>query len=148
MLRFDFSLYDRYGQLAAFVDVRSVRGASTEWAAKLRRNLLAHGEIPCGPFLMVATPERIFLWRAAAGGDPLATPDYEADAESLFRHYLPKPGPAESPRAIDGQVFELIVQSWLSDLTRGEPESMPSAFANSGFADAVRRGRIWYEEVA
>lgn len=148
MHRFDFSLYDRLGQLAALVDVRSVWGTSTEWAAKLRRNLLAHGEIPRGPFLLVAAPERIFLWRDAAGGDPLATPDYEADAEPLFRPYLPKSGPAASLRAIDSQAFELVVQSWLSDLMRGEPESVPTAFADSGFADAIRQGRIWYEHAA
>ncbi len=92
MLHFDFSLYDPFSQLAALVDIRSVRGTSTDWAAKLRRDLLAHDEVPRGPFLLVATPERIFLWRDEAEGDPLATPDYEADAEPLFRPYLPKLG--------------------------------------------------------
>jgi hypothetical protein len=148
MLRFDFSLYHRFRQLTALVDVRSVYGTSTEWAAKLRRNLLAHSEIPRGPFLLVATPERIFLWRDATGSDPLATPDYEVEAEPLFRSYLPKSGPAAELRVINAQTFELIVQSWLSDLMRGKPESVPTAFADSGFADTVRRGRIWYEEVA
>ncbi|HEV7667433.1 MAG TPA: hypothetical protein VGS22_02835 [Thermoanaerobaculia bacterium] len=150
MSRFDYSLYDRFGQLAALVEVKSVYGRSAEWASQLRRNLLARGEIPGVAFLLIVTPERVFLWKEASAADPLAPPDYQIDADPLFRPYLPKSGPAAERRAVGGQAFELVVFAWLSDLMRDtdEPAHNPATLADSGFPDAVRQGRIEYQEAA
>jgi len=150
MSRFDYSLYDRFGQLAALVEAKSVYGKSKEWASHLRRNLLAHDGTPSVAYLLIVTPERIFLWKDAQATDPLAAPGYEIDAEPLFRPYFPKSGPAAERRAINGQVFELVVLAWLSDLMRDpdEPAFNPASLADSGFADAVRQGRIEYQDAA
>ena len=37
------------------VEVKNVRGASPEWAAQLRRNLLVHGLVPNAPFFVGPT---------------------------------------------------------------------------------------------
>ena len=39
----DLALYDHDGRLTAVAEVKNKQGTSREWAAKLRRNLLAHG---------------------------------------------------------------------------------------------------------
>ncbi len=39
----DLTLYNRDGQLIAVAEVKNKQGTSREWAAKLRRNILAHG---------------------------------------------------------------------------------------------------------
>jgi len=39
----DLSIYDRNGQLTGVVEIKNKLRTSREWAAKLRRNILAHG---------------------------------------------------------------------------------------------------------
>jgi hypothetical protein len=42
----DLALYDRDGQLTAVAEVKNKVGTSREWAARLRRNILAHWTYP------------------------------------------------------------------------------------------------------
>ena len=39
----DMVVYDRAGQLALVVEAKNKLGTSSDWAAKMRRNMLAHG---------------------------------------------------------------------------------------------------------
>ena len=43
--RADLALYSSHGQLTAIVEIKSKMGTSRDWAAKTRRNILAHGDI-------------------------------------------------------------------------------------------------------
>ena len=36
-------VYDKNGQLAAVIEAKDKKGASKDWAIKMRRNLYAHG---------------------------------------------------------------------------------------------------------
>lgn len=146
MLSFDYALYDRMGQLAALVEVKGVYGESTEWASQLRRNLLTRG-VPAVSFFLIVTPDRIFLWKGYSG---LGAPNLEFDATELFAQYLPTTNPAMTRRLIRGQAFELVVFAWLSDLIRdpGNPSFNPAALAASGFAEALRQGRIEFQDAA
>ncbi len=148
MAQFDFSVYDHLGQLATVVEAKSQFGVSREWASQLRRNLLAHGGFPRAASLLVATPEKLFLWNSAVAGDPLAPPDFEINAEPLFRAYLPSAARSQSRRSLNPQVFEMVVHAWLSDLTRGEPISESLELVKSGFMDSLRQGRIEYQDAA
>jgi hypothetical protein len=140
----DFFLYDRIGRLAAVIEVRNRRGTSGQWAAELRRNLLAHFETYRGaPFFLLATPAKLYVWKDAATDlteeSPPVLPDYEVDAKPLFSHYLARSG--RKLEEIHGPTFELVVLSWLGDLTReargfGELET-------SGLRDAAQDGRIF-----
>lgn len=144
----DLVLYDRLGQLVAAAEIKNKRGTSGDWAAKLRRNILAHGEFPHVDFYLIITPDRLYLWKGAGEQPDLIQPTYEIDAQRIFKAYLERVGVASGD--LSGGAFELVVESWLSDLMRSEEPA--EKFANgerclveSGFLDVVKDGRIEYD---
>ncbi len=149
MFQFDYALYDRLGQLVALAEVKSVYGESAIWASQLRRNLLTRG-VPEVPFFLILTPDRVFVWKRDGGRGASVEPNCEFDATALFGRYLPRTRPSATRRLIHGQAFELVVFAWLSDLMRNpdDPELNPAALAEIGFAEAVRQGRIEYQQAA
>jgi hypothetical protein len=142
----DFFLYDRIGRLAAVIEVRNRRGTSGQWAAELRRNLLAHFEAyRDAPFFLLATPERLYIWKDAptdlAEESLPVLPDYEVDARPLFSPYLERSG--RKLEEIHGPTFELVVLSWLGDLTReAQDAGKVVELKGSGLPDAAKDGRI------
>lgn len=142
----DFFLYDRIGRLAAVIEVRNRRSTSSQWAAELRRNLLADFEAYRGaPFFLLATPDRLYVWKDAptdlAEDSPPVLPDYEVDARPLFSRYLERSG--RKLEEIHGPTFELIVLSWLGDLTRQARDARGfGELEASGLRDAAKDGRI------
>lgn len=59
----DFIAYNRDGTVVLLAEAKSRRGTSEAWAAKLRRNMLAHGVLPKSQYFLIATPERMYGWR-------------------------------------------------------------------------------------
>jgi hypothetical protein len=57
----DLSVDNRDGQLALVVEVKRKTNASPEWAAKLRRNILAHGTFPKAPYFLMVFPDKFYL---------------------------------------------------------------------------------------
>lgn len=53
--------YDRDNQLVLLVEVKSKLGAPPEWAARLRRHLLAHGTCPNAQYFPMVFPDRFYL---------------------------------------------------------------------------------------
>lgn len=146
----DFTLYDRFGRLAAIVKVSNTRGTSGEWAAEFRRNLQAHGPSWHAPFFLLVTPARLYVWKEAAQGaekGAVIAPDYELDPKPFFEPYL-----AGSGRKLEGisrEAFELLVMSWLGELVLHLPDSSRQApLEDSGLPDAVKDGRITYPAAA
>lgn len=140
----DLVLYDRSGRLAVMVEVKTKRGTTKEWATQLRRNLLAHDEaILRAPFFLLVTPDRLYLWKSMkgdAGPEPLLLPpQFELDARPLFSPYLERA--ALELEQISAQAFELVVMSWLGDLTRRD-SSGQTRLDDSGLPEAARDGRI------
>lgn len=150
-VRADLALYDPVGRLVALAEVKNKRGTSREWAAKTRRNILAHGGISDVDFFLLITPDRLYLWKDA-GTDPVEVPpSYQAEADSLFSPYLE--GAGVDPRTVGGHAFELIVSAWLSDVMRSAVSTNGhgddrSWLARSGFHAAVKDGRIEYDAAA
>jgi hypothetical protein len=148
--RADLALYDRDGQLAVVAEVKNKLGTSGEWAAKLRRNILAHGGFRGAEFFLLATPDRLYLWKGAGLEPAVVPPTYEIDARSIFQPYLERTGTDSG--AMSESAFELVVGAWLADLTRSEEPSKELAerqgwLIESGFLNAVRNGRVAYEVV-
>ena len=141
----DLVLYDHLGRLIAVAEIKNKRGTSGDWAAKLRRNILAHGGFPHVDFYLIITPDRLYLWKGAGEQPDLIQPTYEIDAQPIFKAYLERAGVA--PGDVSGGAFELLVESWLSDLMSSEKPV--DQFANgekwlveSSFLGAVKDGRI------
>jgi len=146
--RVDLALYDRNGQLTAIAEVKNKLGTSREWAAQLRRNILAHGGHYSADFFLLVTPDRLYLWKNAGAAPTLVQPTYEANTQPIFAPYFERAG--VDPHNVSGQAFELVVAAWLGDLVRSEEESEQLAngqswLVESGFLTAVKDGRIEYE---
>jgi hypothetical protein len=149
--RADFALYDPEGQLTTLVEVKNKLGTSPDWAAKLRRNMLAHGGFHTVDFFLLVTPDRLYVWKDAGGKPVPVEPTYELDARSILQPYFSRAG--VEPETISGMAFELIVAAWLADLTRAvgaaeKPGGEASWLRDSGFLGAVRNGRVEYEVAA
>src|SRR5436190_15490117 len=147
----DLALYDSHGQLAALADIRKRLGTSGKWATALRRNILAHGGFPSVEFFLVVTPDRLYVWKNAGMEPRLVKPTYEVDARPLLEPYFKRI--RRDPAEISGEGFELLVGSWLADLTRSgmapEQVSEPDSWLmQSGFLNAVRNGRVDYQLAA
>lgn len=147
----DLTLYDRDGRLIAVAEVKNKQGTSPEWAAKLRRNILAHGRHYNADFFLLVTPDRLYIWKSAGAVPTLIQPTYEFDARPIFAPYFERAG--VKPSDISGHAFELMVAAWLGDLIRSEEqrEALTNGqrlLVESGFLTAARDGRIAYEEAA
>lgn len=147
-LHHDIAVYDRNQRLIAVGEVKNKKHTSPQWAAQLRRNMLAHGRDPVfSEYFFIATPDRVYLWK---GADLTELPR-DIDARSLFTPYFQRAGlRLEDARP---QAFELVVASWLSDLLRFDDSREELAAAqpgliDSGFFDAILGGRLEYESAA
>ena len=56
----DIFAFDRDGQLVLIAEAKSKRGTSINWAAKMRRNMFAHGLMPNAPYFLLALPDAAF----------------------------------------------------------------------------------------
>jgi len=145
MLHADFTIVDRHGAPVAMVVVKSRRETSRAWAIGLWNNLFAHANafLPA-PYFLVATLDRLFLWRNA-GERQAPEPDVELDLRPVLRQYFEK----AEPGTISGMAFELLVEAWLSDLTRLEDTSSgPRALEESGLLASIQNGRIAHSVAA
>lgn len=145
-LRADLSLYDANGRLTALAEVKNRTGTSGQWAAKTRRNLLAHGFGWGTGFFLLVTPDRLYAWKDA-GDDPVEVPPtYEADIATTFATYLKDAG--LPPDQVSGPAFELVVAAWLGDLMRTSnavEEGDQNWLDESGFREAVKNGHVELE---
>ena len=147
----DLALYDQSGRLTAIAEVKNRFGTSAAWAARTRRNILAHGGEWKSDFFLLITPDRLYAWKDA-GIEPVERlPTYEAESGPTFAPYFRNAG--LNPRNVSGEAFELLVAAWLSDLTRSsnilkDRECRQDWLDESGFRAAVRDGGIEYETLA
>lgn len=146
--RLDLAVYSRDDELVLIVEVKTKLGASREWAARLRRNILAHGLFPSPKFLLLALPDRFYLWKDAGNNLVEVEPTYTIDARPILASYFEQAGVA--PDQISGESFELVVASWLSELIHSNemPEGDGVAWnwlIESGLYNAVVGGRLMPE---
>jgi len=112
----DFIAYNRDGTVLLLAEAKSRGGTSDEWAAKLRRNMLAHGVLPKSQYFLIATPERMYGWRQENLPPFDAPPEFTIDARKAFGPYFSKFG--QNPAQIGPAAFELLVLTWLTDISR------------------------------
>lgn len=137
----DFVVESPDQQVQLIVEAKTKAEASTEWASRMRRNLIVHGSVLPTPFFLLALPTRFFLWRK---GDPLeAPPDFEVDPQDFLSAYY-HAAPTQLQR-LSEESFELVVYAWLSDLvrhSRGSPEREPVWLVRSGLLESIRDGHV------
>ena len=144
----DLAIYDRSGKLAAVAEIKRRLGTSCDWAAKTRRNLLAHASLCNAGYFLLITPDRLYLWKDAGMESDQVPPTHEAEMQSEFARYFVDAG--IDPGDVSGHAFELLVGAWFSEMLRSEGEAKDFAenrkwIAESGLLSAVKDGRIEYE---
>ena len=147
----DLMAYDRNGQLVLSVDIRKSPTASPEWAAELRKNILAHGVYPITPYFLVALPNKFFLWKNGDAADLESKPTYTVDAAPLLTPYAEKIGRTLSE--LNGIGLEGVVAAWLRDLIYfGKKPAIDTDtmywLIQSGLYETIAGGRLDYGETA
>jgi hypothetical protein len=147
----DILLSDPEGRLLLVAEVKNKRGTTPQWAAELRRNLLAHEGYRQTEYFLVLTPDHLYLWKGLKAEAAAVLPDFVVDSRPIFLPYLQSAGLDLDRLSVP--VFELMAISWLSDLvySRRETESPAQDRAwlvESGLMDAVKNGRLAYELAA
>ena len=129
----DIVAFDKNGQIALIVEVKNKRGTSSSWAAKMRRNMFAHGLMPHAPFFLLALPDSFYLWKSNSNATKAIEPTHIIDPQSFLQSYYDIYG--VSPENLTGRSFELIVTSWLNQL-----------FAEKSFQDLSAQESKWLVE--
>lgn len=147
----DLVAYNPEGQITLIVEAKSKTDTSRSWATRMRRNMLAHGVVPNSRFLLLALPDRLYLWKDASNTPELVEPTYEIDATPFFKPYYERA--RISPDHLSGQSFDLIVTSWLNELIQtGIPATVPEPqrqlLEESGLLEALEGGSLVVEAPA
>lgn len=136
-----FSIFDERGQLAAIVEAKARLGIDLSWAKDWLALRLEHERLAGPQFLLLVTPETMYLWKRRRDGyspEPLA-----ADARRILAPYI-------SPRVdlvtIDRDAFDSIVGDWLRELVYGlwHPETPDELrlIVDSGLLQVIENGRV------
>lgn len=150
--RADVSVYDAQGQLIALVEVKHKFGTSREWAAKMRRNIAAHGLLPHVKYFLLALPDHFYLWKDVEPDTEEVIPMYDVNPRPFLQPYYEKIG--LPPEQLSGTSFEMILTSWLGELQDIDavPSHLPREtrqwLQETGLLDALRKGRLAFEEAA
>ncbi|MBW4657054.1 MAG: hypothetical protein KME15_00110 [Drouetiella hepatica Uher 2000/2452] len=149
--QWDLSVRDRNGQLALVIEVKGKTNVSPEWAARLRRNILAHGTFPKAPYLLMVFPDKFYLWAGAEIHLDQSEPDYIIDARPILQPYFEQAG-VRGDR-ISGQSLVLIVESWLGEIIYSKKsfETLNDSqhwLIKSGLYAALAGGKFEHEAVA
>jgi hypothetical protein len=139
----DIAAYDREGRVVLLAEAKSRHGTSENWAARLRRNMLSHGVLPWAKYFLIATPERMYLWKQERSNSEEAPPEFTIDAETVFQPYFQKLH--QEPSAIGPEEFELLVLTWLTDIAWSGEHKLkqdPSSAWLSELAGSLQQARI------
>jgi len=138
----DFAVFSPDGQLAAIAEAKKKPDVGASWAAAWFRNYIAHQQSSAPPFVILATPEKVYLWKRPS--DVSSEPTAVTDARRLFASYLPPS--ATSASDLSSRAFEFLVGAWLNDLSHhlwqpAAPDEI-SALRETGLLQAIADGRV------
>lgn len=147
----DILAFDRNGQLTLIAEVKSKRGTSSDWAAKMRRNMFAHGLMPTAPYFLLALQDAFYLWENNGGESGIIEPTQRINPDSFLQPYYEKSGVA--PTDLTGKSFELIVASWLNGVVQSRsPHQLKNGsqdwLVNSGLFERLVGGHVELETAA
>jgi hypothetical protein len=113
--RIDFAARDRQGRVVLLAEAMSRPGTTGEWAAHLRTNMLAHGDLPPSRYFLVATPEHMYFWSQEDPG-PEQGPDFTLDTPEVLERYLRSL--KLEPSGIAPEAFKLLILTWLTVISQ------------------------------
>jgi len=143
----DIAVYSPDGRLQLVVEAKSQQQTSPEWAARFRRNLLAHQAIPPANYFLLAMPDHLYLWKNGVNQSE-ARPDYEIPTWEVLGDYLG--GRSEQPRRVWEESLQLALASWLNDVASSKRELRPDSgvdrlLVDSGLYEGIKSGEVHVE---
>ena len=142
----DVAAYDQDHHLVLAVEVKSKLHVSPEWAARLRRNILAHGAFPNPPYFLMVFPDRFYLWTNPGKNSKPGKPTRSIDARPILRPYFKQSGVTADH--VSEASLELITAAWLNDLIHRKPNEIDASqrwLLDSGLYDAVAGGSLQHQ---
>lgn len=133
------------GDTLATIEIKNRQNLSSDVAADLRRNLVAHGMTGPASYFMILSQDAGFLWKDPGSIAPEAAPTQEFSMRDVVSRYFSHSGNQER---LSESVLELLVLQWLNELAAsnngasGEPEKLLAA---SGFLESLRGATILAE---
>ncbi len=148
-MRPDIVVYSKNEKIQLVIEIKKKSNATSEWAANTRRNLLAHAVIQPSPFFLLLSSNHLYLWKNATSMETVP-PDYEANTNELLSQYTDQPN--LNLADISEYSLEMLVISWLNDLTRPEPTRKINGTKfdwvyESGLYEAIKEGAVMLEAV-
>ena len=112
----DFVVESPHTDELLLVEAKSISSPSAEWAGRLARSVLQHTSPQANHFLLLVLRNYLYLWKhyPQEGSD---LPDFSARTEEALGPYLKDV--QTSLHEMSGLSFELLVKSWLTDLSGG-----------------------------
>ncbi|WP_426176811.1 hypothetical protein [Massilia sp. TWR1-2-2] len=141
----DIAVYSPDQKLVLVVEIKGTPKSDDGWAAKLRRNLVAHGAVPAAPYFLLVVTDRIYLWKDVFS-DEAVLPSYSEDTRTVLHKYLPKSKELDRRASVSESGLELAVRSWLGELTaKGGSVDLGDSvdwLRGSGLYENIRTGEI------
>jgi hypothetical protein len=139
----DMIIFNSHYEPVLLVEVMYWPKTSVKRATETREVILERDNLPKARYLLIAAPDRFYLWTDQANSSPSAPPDYVIDPTPILQPYL------EKGRITLGKLglewFRSIVSSWVGRLTWEFPipRRLPKGqewLRESGLLKAVRGG--------
>ncbi len=105
--------------------------------------MLSHGVLPWAKYFLIATPERMYLWKQEHSKPVDVPPEFTIDAAKVFQPYFQKLH--QEPSKIGPEAFELLVLTWLTDIARSGEHNLkqdPSSTWLSELTGSLQQARI------
>ena len=146
--RADLAVYNSEGELKIVVEIKGRHGTTTEWATHTRRNMAAHGNLSNVDFFIIATKDRLYVWKKSGIEPELVEPTYEINLHSELKRYF-EASQLDSDD-ISGYALELLIATWLNDISHStmfteKNRNVQNWISESGIMNAVENGRVEFE---
>ncbi len=136
----DFVFRSPHTNEVLFVEAKSINSPSAEWAGTFARRVLGPAALEANHFLLLVLRNYLYLWKHYPR-DGSELPDFSERTEDVLKPYLENV--RTSLRDMSGPSFELLVKSWLTDISEGSvPPSVEQWMRAAGleqFANGVLR---------
>lgn len=144
----DFMFYTPDNKLLLAAEVKATRNEDVRSAARLRRNLIAHGVVPDTPYFLLVHPKHFYLWRSSPALLE-APPDFIGSTKQALQPYLGRF--SQDTSRLSESSLELAVKAWLYDVaSRPLMAEVVAEDADvleiSGLANQLRHGTMLYSQ--
>lgn len=146
----DILVYDRNGQVVVIIEAKSKFNTTKEWAAQMRRNMLAHNLLPSAPYFILALPDVFYFWEETSLRFDTVNPTLQINPKPFLEPLANIIN--VSLNSVSGQRFELIIATWLNNVLTSNREDLlrnnQKWIVETGLFEKIAGGYIKVAEAA